>query len=70
MAQAGVVTFILRTCLDNLKAATALYVAHYNFCRAHITLSDSTPAMRAGIAGHPWTLAELLDQAEQVAEAA
>jgi hypothetical protein len=30
-------------------------------CRNHSSLSDSTPAMRARIAGHPWTLAELLD---------
>ncbi|HJT77231.1 MAG TPA: hypothetical protein VJ739_08515, partial [Gemmataceae bacterium] len=32
--------------LENLTAATALYVAHYNFCRSHISLSGSTPAMR------------------------
>jgi IS1 family transposase len=56
--------------LENLVACTALYVAHYNFCRSHISLSDSTPAMRAGIAGHPWTLAELLERAEQMAQAA
>jgi hypothetical protein len=49
--------------LANLEAATVLYTAHYNFCRPHISLSDSTPAMRAGIAGHPWTLEELLDAA-------
>jgi hypothetical protein len=24
---------------------------------------EGTPAMRAGIAGHPWTLAELLENA-------
>ena len=31
-------------------------------CRLHSTLKG-TPAMRAGIAGHPWTLAELLANA-------
>lgn len=49
--------------LENLVAATALYIAHYNFCRMHRSLR-MTPAMKARIAGHPWTLAELLDAAE------
>jgi hypothetical protein len=43
-------------------AATALYLAHYNFCRVHGSLKG-TPAMKAGIAGHPWTLTELIDNA-------
>jgi IS1 family transposase len=47
--------------LTNLEAAIDLYVAHYNFCRLHGSL-NGTPAMAAGIAGHPWTLAELLDR--------
>lgn len=45
--------------LDNLKAAVALYVAWYNFCRVHQTLRV-TPAMEAGIADHVWDVAELL----------
>jgi hypothetical protein len=45
-----------------LEAAIALYLAHFNFSRLHGTLRG-TPAMRAGIAGHPWTLAELLANA-------
>src|SRR5438874_10901328 len=45
--------------LDNLAAAVALYIAHYNFCRIHGSLKG-TPAMKAGIAGHPWTIEELL----------
>jgi IS1 family transposase len=49
--------------LDNLAAATALYVAHYNYCRIHGSLR-MTPAMQARIAGHPWTLEELLEAAE------
>jgi IS1 family transposase len=49
--------------LDNLAAAVALYLAHYDFCRIHGTLR-MTPAMKAQIAGHPWTLDELLTEAE------
>jgi IS1 family transposase len=45
--------------LANLKAAVALYVAWYNFCRVHMTLGV-TPCMQAGIADHTWSLAELL----------
>jgi hypothetical protein len=48
--------------LENLIACTALYIAHYNFCRMHGSL-PGTPAMKAGIAGLVWTLAELLDAA-------
>jgi hypothetical protein len=48
--------------LDNLFAATALYVAHYNFCRKHITI-DTTPAVAAGLTRHRWSLAELLREA-------
>jgi IS1 family transposase len=48
--------------LDNLAAATSLYLAHYNFCRPHGSL-NGTPAMKAGIAGHPWTMEELLQAA-------
>jgi hypothetical protein len=44
-------------------AATALYVAHYNYCRIHSS-PRMTPAMQARIAGHPWTLEELLEAAE------
>lgn len=48
--------------LENLSAAVALYIAHYNFCRVHGALKR-TPAMRAGLTGHPWTVEELLDAA-------
>ncbi len=41
--------------LDRLKAAVALYMAWYNFCRVHQTLRV-TPAMEAGITGHIWSL--------------
>jgi len=46
--------------LENLAACVSLYVAHYNYCRLHGSL-PGTPAMAARIAGHPWTLEELLD---------
>ena len=48
--------------LDNLAAATALYIAHYNFCRRHETLR-MPPAMVAKIASHPFTMEELLSEA-------
>lgn len=43
----------------NLDAAYALWFAFYNFCRVHKTLRV-TPAMEAGIASHPWTIAEII----------
>jgi transposase-like protein/IS1 family transposase len=45
--------------LENLKAAVALYMAWYNFCRIHQTLRV-TPAMEAGITDHVWAVPELL----------
>lgn len=45
--------------VDNLIAATALYVAHYNYGRWHSTL-NKTPAMAAKLADHRWTMEELL----------
>ena len=44
---------------ENLEAAYSLWFAYYNFCRVHQTLRV-TPAMEAGIAGHVWTIGELL----------
>ena len=37
--------------------AVALHFMRYNFCRIHKTLRV-TPAMEAGLAQHPWTIAE------------
>ena len=45
--------------LENLKAATALHFAHYNFCRVHKTLS-MTPAMASGLAGEIWGINPLI----------
>jgi len=45
--------------LANLKHSVALLIAHFNFCRVH-SAHGQTPAMAAGLADHPWTIAELL----------
>lgn len=47
--------------LANFKAAIALQIAYYDFCRIHKSLR-CTPAMEQGISDHVWTLAELLSQ--------
>ena len=43
----------------NLRAALALYFAYYNFVRMHKTIR-MTPAMAAGIARKPWSVADLI----------
>jgi IS1 family transposase len=45
---------------ENLKAAVALHVAHYNLVRPHLTLKGLTPAMTAGVAKMPWAMLDLL----------
>lgn len=55
-------------CVANLAHAVALYVAHYNLCRVHMTLRV-TPAMQAGIADHVWSLEELVEAAFSAPEA-
>jgi len=49
---------------ENLVACTSLYIAYYNFCWMHGSL-PGTPAMAAEMAGHPWTLEELIDRLEE-----
>ena len=44
---------------ENHCAAVMLWYTYYNFCRIHKSLRV-TPAMEAGIAGHVWSIAELL----------
>jgi IS1 family transposase len=46
--------------LVNHEAAIALHYMHYNYCRVHKTLRV-TPAMEAGIAGHVWSIEELVN---------
>ena len=48
--------------LTNHRAATALFVAHYNLCRVHETLRV-TPAMELGVSDHVWTIEELIGAA-------
>ena len=48
--------------LDHHRAAIALLIAHYNFCRVHETLSV-TPAMEFGLARQIWSVEELVEQA-------
>jgi len=46
---------------ENHQAAFALQFAYYNFCRKHLTIK-MTPAMKAGIEDHVWTLEELIEK--------
>jgi IS1 family transposase len=46
--------------LANLLAAVSLHFMHYNFCRVHKTLNGKTPAMAAGVAGHVWSVEEVV----------
>jgi IS1 family transposase len=48
--------------LDNHRAAVALWVCFYNFCRVHETLR-CTPAMALGVTDHIWSVAELVQAA-------
>lgn len=50
----------------NLRAALAIYFAYFNFCRMHKAIR-MTPAMAAGIARKPWSLADLLTAAQATA---
>ncbi|HEX5757589.1 MAG TPA: IS1 family transposase [Thermoanaerobaculia bacterium] len=49
----------------NLRAALALFIGYYNFCRMHRSIR-MTPAMKAGITRKPWTLTELVAAAMAV----
>jgi IS1 family transposase len=47
----------------NLRAALALFFVYYNFCKFHRSIR-MTPAMAAGIARKPWSMADLLAAAQ------
>ena len=54
--------------LENHLAAIDLYVAHYNLCRPHESLTpdaanQTTPAMALKITDHVWSIGELIDAA-------
>ena len=60
----------------NLSCAVALFVFHHNFVRPHTTLTKrangkpTTPAMAAGLATRPWTLADIVELIEEREETA
>src|SRR5205085_8673944 len=43
--------------VQNHAAAVSLHFMHYNFARLHMTLR-STPAMKAGVTDHLWSIEE------------
>ncbi len=45
--------------VENHGHAVALYCSYYNFCRVHTTL-HVTPAMKAGLSDHVWSVEELI----------
>ncbi len=46
--------------LEHLRAATAMYYAHYNVVRRHSTVKTA-PAVAAGLIDRPWTLHQFVD---------
>lgn len=46
---------------ENHEAALALWFAHYNYSRKHMTLKE-TPAMASGLENHVWTIRELITE--------
>jgi len=48
--------------LANLRRAVALFIAHFNFCRAH-SAHGRTPAQAASLTDHVWTIEEMLQSA-------
>ncbi len=45
--------------IENHAAAVAIYMMYYNFGRKHLTLGTS-PAVKAGIADHIWSVEEII----------
>ena len=45
--------------VENLMPAVSLHVMYHNFARVHGTLK-TTPAVKAGIADHAWTIEEIV----------
>jgi IS1 family transposase len=46
--------------LENHRHAVAIFVAAFNYCRAHGSLEGKSPAMACGLTDHIWTIEELL----------
>jgi IS1 family transposase len=51
--------------LENHGASVALYMMYYNFGRKHQTLG-TTPAVKAGVADHIWSVEEIISLLETV----
>lgn len=49
--------------LRHLRAATAIYYAHYNWVRKHSTVR-TTPAVAAGLEENPWNLGDFVEWGE------
>jgi len=47
------------------EAMQSLFIAYYDFVRPHSSIGGDTPAMRAGLADHRWSLEELLTEASR-----
>lgn len=45
--------------VENHMAAVSLHTAYANFCRVHMSLK-ATPAIKAGVADHVWSIEELV----------
>ena len=55
--------------IENHCAAVALYMMFYNFGRKRLTLG-TTPAVKAGLADHVWTVEEIIGLLEARGQAA
>jgi IS1 family transposase len=51
--------------MENHAASVALYMMYYNFGRKHATLGTS-PAVKAGVADHIWSVEEIIGLLEKV----
>jgi IS1 family transposase len=51
--------------IENHSAAVALYMMYYNFGRKHLTLG-TTPAVKAGLTDHVWSIEEIIGLLEAV----
>jgi IS1 family transposase len=51
--------------IENHSAAVALYMMYYNFGRKHQTLG-TTPAVKAGLTDHVWTVEEIVGLLEKM----
>ena len=52
-------TIAFSRCWRNHKAAMALWIGYYNYCRMHRSIK-MTPAMKADVARKPWSMRELI----------